>query len=114
MTLEKLVEILEQQLKWKIYFIIHPVSYTHLERILPQGTGYITDLGMVGPWDSILGVDKDLILKKFLTGLPVKFELAKGAKVFSAIIIHINECNGKVKKIFRILEKDLLKKIEKM
>ncbi len=93
-------------------------THTHIqtadERILPQGTGYITDLGMVGPWDSILGVDKDLILKKFLTGLPVKFELAKGSKVFSAIIIHINECNCKVEKIFRILEKDLLKKIEKM
>lgn len=85
-------------------------THTHIqtadERILPQGTGYITDLGMVGPWDSVLGVNKDLILKKFLTGLPVKFELAKGRKVFSAIVIHIDKCNGKVDHIIRILEKD--------
>src|SRR5207247_2863917 len=44
------------------------------ERVLPGGTAYITDLGMTGPIDSVIGVDKDLILQRFLTQMPVRFE----------------------------------------
>jgi metallophosphoesterase (TIGR00282 family) len=82
-------------------------THTHIqtadERILPQGTAYITDLGMVGPWNSVLGVDKDLVIKKFITGLPTRFSLADGPTVFSAIIVQINDMTGKAEKVFRIL-----------
>lgn len=81
-------------------------THTHIqtadERILTNGTAYITDLGMVGPWDSVLGVDKDLVIKKFLTGLPAKFSLADGRTVFCAVIVQIDEATGKAKAITRI------------
>lgn len=81
-------------------------THTHIqtadERILTNGTAYITDLGMVGPWDSVLGVDKDLVIKKFLTGLPAKFSLADGRTVFCAVIVQIDEASGKAKAITRI------------
>ncbi|HEY3423355.1 MAG TPA: TIGR00282 family metallophosphoesterase [Negativicutes bacterium] len=81
-------------------------THTHIqtadERILPNGTAYISDLGMVGPWHSILGVDKELVIKKFLTGLPVKFSLAAGPVVFCAIIIQIDTESGKAIHITRI------------
>jgi len=55
-------------------------THTHIqtadERILPQGTAYISDLGMVGSWNSILGVEKEAVIQKFLTGLPVRFNVA--------------------------------------
>lgn len=83
-------------------------THTHIqtadERILPKGTAYITDLGMVGPWNSVLGVDKDLIIKKFKTGLPVKFELAAGPTVFSAIVLETDDnAKHKVRSIKRLL-----------
>lgn len=57
-------------------------THTHVqtadERILPKGTGYITDVGMTGPADSVIGMDKDVILERFLTQLPQKYEVAKG------------------------------------
>ena len=57
-------------------------THTHVptadERILPYGTAFQTDVGMSGPYDSIIGVEKDLVLHKFLTGMPAKFEAAKG------------------------------------
>lgn len=81
-------------------------THTHIqtadERILPNGTAYITDLGMVGPWDSVLGVDKDLVINKFLTGLPAKFHLADGRNVFCAVIVKIDEATGKATAITRI------------
>lgn len=82
-------------------------THTHIqtadERILPKGTAYITDLGMVGPWNSVLGVDKDLILKKFITGLPVKFDLAAGPNVFCGIILKIDDQIGVVQEIKRVM-----------
>ncbi len=47
-------------------------------RILPSGTAYITDVGMTGPYDGILGMDREAVLKKFLTNLPVRFEVTNG------------------------------------
>lgn len=70
-------------------------THTHVqtsdERILPKGTGYITDVGMTGPYDSILGVDKDIIIKKFLTAMPGRFEVAEGKVVFCAVILELDE-----------------------
>ncbi len=70
-------------------------THTHVqtsdERVLPQGTAYITDVGMTGPLDSILGVDKDIIIKKFLTSLPARFEVAEGEAVLGAVIVELDD-----------------------
>lgn len=69
-------------------------THTHVqtsdERILPQGTAYITDTGMTGPMDSILGVDKDIVIKKFITGMPARFEVASGETVLGAVVIQLD------------------------
>ena len=85
-------------------------THTHIqtadERILPNGTAYITDLGMVGPWDSVLGVKTDIIIQKFTTGMPVRFDLAAGPNVYSAVILDIDETSNKTVGIERILIKE--------
>ena len=88
-------------------------THTHVqtadERILPQGTAYITDLGMVGPRDSVLGVKTDLILKKFTTAMPVRFDVAEGPCVYSALIVEIDTATNKTCGIERImLQEDAL------
>ncbi|MBQ2245533.1 MAG: YmdB family metallophosphoesterase, partial [Selenomonadales bacterium] len=70
----------------------------------PSQTAYITDLGMVGAWNSILGVDKDIVIQQFRTGLPVRFKPATGEKVFCAVIIEFDEKSGKAISIERIKE----------
>jgi metallophosphoesterase (TIGR00282 family) len=80
-------------------------THTHIqtadERILPGGTGYITDLGMTGPYDSILGVDKDIIIQKFLTGRPARFEVATGPTQMEGVIIDVDDDCNKVRSIER-------------
>ena len=82
-------------------------THTHIqtadERILPQGTAYISDLGMVGSWNSILGISKEPVITKFLTGLPVKFNVpTDDDTIFCAIIIQIDDHSGRVNNIIRI------------
>jgi metallophosphoesterase (TIGR00282 family) len=66
-------------------------THTHVQtadaRILPKGTAFISDVGMCGPRDSILGVDKNIILKKFLTAMPLKHELAEMPAIVNAVIV---------------------------
>lgn len=70
-------------------------THTHVQtadaRILPQGTAYITDVGMTGPRDSILGVKIEPVLEKFITKLPVKFEVANGPVMINAVFIDLDE-----------------------
>ena len=70
-------------------------THTHVPtadtRVLPGGTAYQTDVGMSGPYDSIIGVEKELVLQRFLTGMPGKFEPAKGDPRMCAVLI---ECDG--------------------
>jgi 2',3'-cyclic-nucleotide 2'-phosphodiesterase len=84
-------------------------THTHVqtsdERILPKGTGFITDAGMTGPYESIIGVNKDIIVNKFITHLPARFEIAKGAAQFNGIIVDIDEKSGKTIAIERIFKK---------
>ena len=72
-------------------------THTHVptadERILPNGTAFQTDVGMSGPYDSIIGVEKDLVLHKFLTGMPGKFEAAKGNPKMCARARHMRSGN---------------------
>ena len=81
-------------------------THTHVqtadERILPNGTGFITDLGMTGPAASILGVEKSIIVDRFLGGIPKKFAVANGKPQFCGAVFDIDEASGKTVKIERI------------
>ncbi len=81
-------------------------THTHVltadERVLPGGTGYITDIGMCGVKDSVLGVDKDLVIGKFLTGMPVRFDGAQGACMINGCIFTLDEKTGKCLSVERI------------
>lgn len=74
-------------------------THTHVQtadaRLLDHGTAYITDVGMTGPRDSVLGVKKELIINRFLTQLPVKFEAASGPIQINAVVINVDESTGK-------------------
>lgn len=74
-------------------------THTHIPtadtRILPGGTAYQTDAGMTGPYDSVIGVDKEIILQRFLTSLPSRMEAAKGLAELHSVIIEVDESTGK-------------------
>lgn len=81
-------------------------THTHVqtadERILPKGTAYISDLGMVGAENSVLGMSIAPVLQRFLTGRPSKFEIAEGAAIYCAVLIDIDDATNKAKKIERV------------
>ena len=87
-------------------------THTHVqtadERILPGGTAYITDVGMTGPTDSVIGVKKELIISRFLTQMPNKFEIAEGETIFSAVLVEMDASTGKASRIER-LQKNLVR-----
>jgi hypothetical protein len=70
-------------------------THTHVQtgdaRILPQGTAYLSDVGMTGPYDGILGMDRESVIKKFITQLPVRFDVEKGDWQFNAVLIDADE-----------------------
>ncbi len=82
-------------------------THTHIptadERILPGGTAYQTDVGMSGPYDSVIGVEKDLVLQRFLTNMPGKFEAAKGNAKMCAALIACDAETGRAESIQRIM-----------
>ena len=82
-------------------------THTHVptadSRVLPNGTAYQTDVGMSGPYDSVIGVQKEQVLQRFLTGLPGRFEAAKGDPRFSAVLIECDESTGRASNIQRIM-----------
>jgi metallophosphoesterase (TIGR00282 family) len=82
-------------------------THTHIptadERILPNGTAYQTDVGMSGPYDSVIGVAKELALERFLTGLPARFEPAKGNPQMCAALIECDASTGRATSIRRIM-----------
>ncbi|MBN1380145.1 MAG: TIGR00282 family metallophosphoesterase [Deltaproteobacteria bacterium] len=81
-------------------------THTHVqtadECILPGGTAYITDVGMTGPFDSVIGIKKDAILKRFLTQVPNRYEVAKNDVWMQGVVIEIDEHSGKSLNIERI------------
>lgn len=82
-------------------------THTHVqtadERLLPQGTAYISDLGMVGPFNSILGVKTDIIIRKFTTAMPCRFDLEEsGPMVYSAVIVDIDDATNRTVSIERV------------
>ncbi len=93
------------------YFLDGKVSavvgtHTHIqtadEKVLRGGTAYITDLGMTGPYDSVIGQNKEKIIERFLTSLPVRFEVATDDVYLHGVIIEIDEASGRAKSIRRI------------
>ena len=82
-------------------------THTHVptcdQRILPRGTAFLTDLGMTGPYDSIIGVEKDAVIHRFLTGMPSRFETAKGDPRFAAAVIEVDPETGRARAIDRLL-----------
>jgi metallophosphoesterase (TIGR00282 family) len=81
-------------------------THTHVqtadERILPKGTAYITDAGMTGPYDSIIGVSVDAALGRFLTGMPAKFEAATGPGRLNAVLVTADAATGRASAIERV------------
>jgi metallophosphoesterase (TIGR00282 family) len=84
-------------------------THTHIqtadERVLPNGTAYITDAGMTGPYDSVIGRKKEQILTRFITQMPARFEMAEGDVQLHGLVMDIDEATGKARSIKRIQEK---------
>jgi 2',3'-cyclic-nucleotide 2'-phosphodiesterase len=84
-------------------------THTHIqtsdERVLPLGTAYMTDVGMTGPADSVIGVKKELAIHRFLTQLPNKFEVAKRELVLEGAVVTIDPETGRATGITRIRER---------
>jgi len=80
-------------------------THTHVqtadEEILPQGTAYISDAGMTGPFDSVIGVKKEAVIERFLTQMPNKFELAKDDIRMQGVILEIDSASGRAQSIER-------------
>lgn len=83
-------------------------THTHVqtsdEVVLPKKTAYLTDLGMTGPKDSIIGRDYDSVMLKFLTGMPSKFSIAETGVALEGALIEVDETTGKARKITRVRE----------
>lgn len=81
-------------------------SHTHVPtadaRVLPQGTALVTDTGMVGPRDSVLGMQPAIIVERFRTGMPKRFEVADGPVQFNSVLIDVDETSGKARSIERV------------
>lgn len=85
-------------------------SHTHVqtadERVLPGGTAYITDAGMTGPADGVIGIDRERILRRFLTQMPASFALAPGARQLNAVLVALDAATGLALSIRRLALRD--------
>ena len=94
------------------YFLDGKVSavvgtHTHVptcdQRILPRGTAYLSDLGMTGPYESVIGVEAEVIVKRFITGMPSRYETAKGDPRLAAAVVTVDPSTGRATAIDRML-----------
>lgn len=81
-------------------------THTHVPtadaRLLPGGTALVADAGMVGPRDSILGMRTDIILERFRTGMPVRFQVAEGAVTFNSVVVDVDDATGLARSVERV------------
>jgi metallophosphoesterase (TIGR00282 family) len=81
-------------------------THTHIPtadaRVLTKGTAYVTDVGMVGPRDGCIGMDKDIVLQRFLTGVPNRFQVASGPVTFNSVVVTISSSTGRATSIQRV------------
>ena len=84
-------------------------THTHIqtadEKVLPKGTAYITDLGMTGPYDSVIGQRKEDIIKRFLTSMPAKFQVAENDVIVHGVVIKVDDKTGRAQRIVRVQKK---------
>lgn len=98
-------------LGWYLEGLVSAVlgTHTHIqtadERILPQGSAYITDVGMTGPTDSVIGRKKEDVLQRFITAVPTRFEVAKEDVQLQGVVLDIDENSGKARSIVRLQRK---------
>lgn len=98
----------KQALAWYLDGRVSAVVGTHThvqtadERVLPQGTGFLCDVGMCGPMNGILGMEREAVIRKFLTQLPVRFEVAGEPAQLNAVLITLDKATGHAKKLERI------------
>jgi metallophosphoesterase (TIGR00282 family) len=85
-----------------IVFGTHTHVQTSDDRILPGGTAYITDVGMCGPLDSVIGMEKETVIKGFLSQLPRQFEVAHENVVLQGIIVDVDDDSGQAREIRRL------------
>jgi 2',3'-cyclic-nucleotide 2'-phosphodiesterase len=82
-------------------------THTHIptadERVLPKGTAYITDVGMTGPYEGVIGVNKEQIIGRFLNNMPVRFEPATNDVRLSAVLIENDDATGHARSIQRLM-----------
>ena len=82
-------------------------THTHIptadETVLPKGTAYITDVGMTGPYDSVIGVKKELVIEKFLNGMPSRFEAANGDVRLCAVVVDCDNQTGRATSVERLM-----------
>lgn len=85
-------------------------SHTHVqtsdEQLLPKGTAYLTDLGMTGPSESVIGREVAPVLRKFVTGMPARFEVAKGPAVLEGALLELDRVSGRALAIARLRERE--------
>lgn len=83
-------------------------THTHVqtadERVLPGGTAFVTDVGMVGPLDSVIGIRKELSIERFITQRPTGFEVAKNLVYLQGVVVDIDDATGKARSITRVRE----------
>lgn len=84
-------------------------SHTHIQtaddRVLPEGTAYLTDAGMCGPRDSVIGVKRELVIGRFLTQMPTRFEVALGPALLQGAIVDVDEASGHARSITRVQQR---------
>ncbi len=84
-------------------------THTHVqtadERLLPKGTAFITDVGMCGPYDSVIGFESDIVVERFRTGRPIKFELAGGPTQINGVLLEVDSGTKKAKSIQRVFRR---------
>jgi metallophosphoesterase (TIGR00282 family) len=82
-------------------------THTHVptadERVLPGGTAYITDVGMTGPYDGVIGVNKEQIITRFLNNMPTRFEPATGDARLCAVVVDADDVTGKARSMKRTM-----------
>jgi metallophosphoesterase (TIGR00282 family) len=83
-------------------------THTHVqtadERVLPKGTAYISDVGMCGPYNSVIGVSIEPIVERFISGRPTKFDTAKGEALLNGVLVEVDVKNSRAHSITRVRE----------
>ena len=98
----------KQAMGWYLDGRVSAVLGTHTHvgtvdtRILPKGTGYLTDVGMTGPVDSVIGSDTAAVLERFLTGMPQRLPVGSGPVVLNSVLVDIDAESGKAREVVRV------------